>query len=139
MIDHLGIKCAKYDETKAFYQAALAPLGYSLVMDYGPLAAGFGRPLAANMQEHTACLASLWLTPVATQEAGQAPSPVHFAMTAASRAAVDAFHVAALAAGGIDNGQPGVRAAYHPNYYGAFVLDPEGNNFEAVCHQIVGA
>lgn len=137
MIDHLGIRCAQYDTTKAFYQAALAPLGYSLVMDYGPLAVGFGRPLPADMQAHTACLAPLWLTPVGAPESPQALVPVHFAITAASRAAVDAFYAAALAAGGTDNGPPGVRAAYHPNYYGAFVLDPEGNNLEAVCHQVV--
>jgi catechol 2,3-dioxygenase-like lactoylglutathione lyase family enzyme len=120
MIDHISLKVRDFDKAVQFFKAALAPLGYRAMMEF-PGAAGFGdtRPDFWVMQaEHAA--------------------PTHIAF-AADRPTVDAFYQAALAAGGRDYGPPGLRADYHPNYYGAFVLDPEGNNIEAVCHDPPGA
>ena len=119
MLDHVGLVVSDYEKSKAFYQRALAPLGYKVLMDFGQ-AAGFGteRP-------------DFWLS----GGEGASPSgPIHLCFAAADQATVDAFHVAALAAGGEDNGKPGIRAIYHPTYYGAFILDPDGNNIEAVHH-----
>ena len=124
MIDHMGFPVSDYARAKAFYEKALAPLGYVLVMEVGQAendqkAAGFGvggKP-------------DLWIG-----GEGGLNRIIHVAITAKDRAAVDAFHVAALAAGGTDNGAPGLRPHYHPNYYAAFVFDPDGHNVEAVCH-----
>lgn len=124
MLDHLGFPVADYARSKAFYEKALAPLGYALIMevrqtDQDSPAAGFGaegRP-------------DFWIG-----GEGGLNHPVHIAFTTKDRATVDAFYRAALAAGGRDNGPPGLRPHYHPNYYGAFVLDPDGHNVEAVCH-----
>jgi catechol 2,3-dioxygenase-like lactoylglutathione lyase family enzyme len=122
MIDHIGLSVADYERSKAFYPAALAPLGYALVMEIteaGP-DAGFG---AGGKPD-------FWLGP------GEATTrQVHVAFGARDRATVRAFYDAALAAGAQDNGPPGLRPEYHPNYYGAFVLDPDGHNIEAVCHE----
>lgn len=130
MIDHSGITVSNYPVSKAFYQQALAPLGYQLLTEI-PAAvtghtdvAGFG---AAPKPE-------FWLSAASAGKPAH-NVPIHFAFRAASRAAVDAFYQAAMAAGGRDNGAPGIRAHYHPDYYGAFVLDPDGHNIEAVCHQ----
>ena len=125
MIDHIGFSVSDYQRAKAFYTRTLAPLGCTLIMEVeqetekGFLAAGFG----ANGKP------DFWIG-----GEGKLEKPVHVAITAASRAAVDEFYQAALAAGGTDNGAPGLRPHYHPNYYGAFVLDPDGHNIEAVCH-----
>lgn len=126
MLDHIGLGVSDYERAKAFYAAALAPLGASLVMEVGPdlpgvggRAAGFGRDGKPD----------LWLG-----EEGRTEPRVHIAITARSRAEVDAFHRAALDAGARDNGAPGLRPHYHPDYYAAFVLDPDGHNLEAVCH-----
>ena len=126
MIDHVGFAVSDYERAKAFYGAALAPLGYSLVMEVGAEvtesrapAAGFG---AGGKPD-------FWIG-----GEGGLNKPLHVAIQAKDRATVDAFYQAALAAGGRDNGAPGIRAHYHPNYYGAFVLDPDGHNIEAVCH-----
>lgn len=125
MIDHIGFPVSDYQRAKAFYQKALAPLGYSLVMEVtqkdrpGEPAAGFG----ANGKP------DFWIG-----GEGGLNKPMHVAILAKDRAAVAAFYHAALAAGARDNGAPGVRAHYHANYYGAFVLDPDGHNIEAVCH-----
>ena len=125
MIDHIGFPVSDYPRAKAFYLGALAPLGYSLVMEVtqeqndGAAAAGFG----ANGKP------DFWIG-----DEGGLNKPLHVAVVAKDRATVDAFYQAALAAGGRDNGAPGIRAHYHPNYYGAFVLDPDGHNIEAVCH-----
>jgi len=119
MIDHTGFGVSDYAASKAFYERALAPLGISLIMEVMEAAAGFGsggRPI-------------FWL-----EERRTPVTEVHVAFLAKDRATVDAFHAAGLEAGGKDNGAPGVRATYHPNYYGAYVLDPDGNNIEAVCH-----
>jgi catechol 2,3-dioxygenase-like lactoylglutathione lyase family enzyme len=126
MIDHTGIAVTDLERSKAFYQKALALLAIDLVMEVtaaqtgGDAHAGFG----ANGK------AVFWIG------SGARPSgPVHFAFAAPSRAAVEAFYRAAIAAGGKDNGPPGLRPHYHTSYYAAFVLDPDGNNIEAVCHQ----
>ena len=123
-IDHIGICVADYARARAFYEAALAPLGLSVMMEFpgGGSSCGFGR----------AGKPAFWVS------AGTKISPpLHVAFAAPSREAVDAFYQAALAAGAADNGAPGVRAHYHPNYYGAFVLDPDGHNIEAVYHKPV--
>ena len=121
MLDHLGLDVSDYERSRAFYQQALAPLGLSLLLEPAPGIGGFG----AGRQPF------FW---IATGR-GAAQSGVHVAFTADDRATVDAFHEAAVAAGATDNGAPGVREIYHPTYYGAYVLDPDGNNVEAVCHK----
>lgn len=125
MIDHLGISVSDYERAKAFYAKALAPLGYGLIMEVTAeqtghaAAAGFGADGKPDF----------WIG-----GEGAMNKPVHVAMAARDRATVDAFYKAAMAAGGRDNGAPGIRPHYHANYYGAFVLDPDGHNIEAVCH-----
>ncbi|MDP2309105.1 MAG: VOC family protein [Pseudomonadota bacterium] len=129
MIDHITLHVRDFPAALAFYTAAFAPLGYTVQKQYGESAAGFGRDRKP----------SFWIVaPRGTywtegHQAGAAPA--HFAFVAADRAAVDAFHAAALAAGAKDFGAPGMRPQYHAGYYGAFVLDPDGNNVEAVCHR----
>lgn len=119
MIDHVSLSVTDAAKAQAFYAKALAPLGYKLVSEY---AGGFGIGAAAG--------STIW----AAQ--GPAQKPIaHLAFRAKDRKAVDAFHKAALAAGGRDNGKPGLREDYSPAYYAAFVLDPDGNNVEAVCHE----
>src|SRR5690242_12903674 len=117
-LDHLGFTVVDFAKSKAFYLAVLTPLGMSIVSE-GEGWALFG----------TEGRAELWLG------AGTPPGPIHLAFKAPSREAVRAFHAAALTAGGRDNGAPGIRGHYHPNYYGAFVFDPDGHNIEAVSHQ----
>ncbi|MBK8083524.1 MAG: VOC family protein [Devosia sp.] len=121
MIDHVGIKVSDFQRARAFYEAALGALGTKLLSDFAFGAdhyAGFGR-------EHP----SFWVS-----TGRKTVADTHVAFTAASRAEVEAFYSVALSMGGRDNGAPGLRAHYHPNYYGAFVLDPDGHNIEAVCH-----
>lgn len=120
MLDHIGIGVSDLALSRAFYEQALRPLDYELMLEF-PGAIGFG---AAGKPD-------FWLV---EQSPGD---PLHVAFKAADRAAVDAFHAAGLAAGGQDNGAPGVRELYHPSYYGAYVLDPDGHNVEAVCHDPV--
>ena len=126
MIDHTGVVVADFDRSKAFYQAALGAIGYQLLMEF-PAAvtgstdvAGFGEPGKADF----------WLSRGTPNR-----PPVHVAFRVKDRKIVDAFYQAALNAGGRDNGEPGLRPHYHPHYYGAFVLDPDGHNIEAVCHE----
>ena len=120
MFDHVGLAVANLERSRAFYSAALAALGVRSLMEF-PNAIGFGveQPQFWIMQGE--------------------PAPgrprAHVAFHAATRLEVDTFHRAALDAGGIDNGAPGLRPDYHENYYGAFVLDPDGHNIEAVCHR----
>ena len=118
MIDHTGVNVSDIAKSKAFYRAALAPLGYELVKE-GDDYAGLG----------VARKPDFWIG----ESAPNVP-PIHVAFRAETRAQVDAFYKAAIAAGGRDNGAPGPRPHYHANYYGAFVLDPDGHNVEAVCH-----
>ena len=120
MLDHLGLPVSDYARSRAFYEQALAPLGLSLLMEPVPGAGGFGKDGKPFF----------WID---GRESGAAAA-VHVAFAVPRRETVDAFHAAALEAGGTDNGAPGVREIYHPNYYGAYVLDPDGNNVEAVCH-----
>ncbi len=124
-IDHIGFTVSDIEPSKAFYRRALAPLDIGLVMEVtedmtgGRAHAGFGsdgRPY-------------FWLG----NGTGVLRGKLHVAFAAPNRATVDAFYRAALAAGGVDNGAPGLRPHYHANYYGAFVLDPDGHNIEAVC------
>lgn len=124
MIDHLGITVSEYDISKQFYLKALAPLGYELLMEVQGFA-GFG------IASDNGPLATFWI------HQGDVPpkGSIHYAIRVDSRDQVDAFFEAALSAGGEDNGKPGVREMYHPNYYGAFILDPDGYNIEAVCHR----
>jgi catechol 2,3-dioxygenase-like lactoylglutathione lyase family enzyme len=125
MIDHTGLAVSDFAHSKRFYILALAPLGMTQLAEFGADVtgsvdvAGFGAAPKPEFWIHSG-------TP-------NRP-PVHVAFRAVDRAQVDAFHAAAMAAGGTDNGAPGLRAHYHPNYYGAFVLDPDGHNIEAVCH-----
>jgi catechol 2,3-dioxygenase-like lactoylglutathione lyase family enzyme len=119
----MGFAVADYARSKAFYERALAPLGFVLLTEPMGEAAGFGRDGKASF------LIEARGRPV--------QGSLHVAFAAKSRNLVDAFHAAAIAAGGNDNGAPGVREVYHPNYYGAYVLDPDGNNVEAVCHEPV--
>lgn len=127
MLDHIGIDVSDVERSKAFYRAALAPLGYRLIKEVPQRrAAGFG--VADGQGKSTDPAGDFWIVK------GPPTPSVHIAFNAASRAAVDAFFAAAMAAGGRDNGPPGLRPRYHANYYGAFVFDPDGYNIEAVCH-----
>ena len=126
MLDHIGLAVADFERSKSFFIDALAPLDITLLMEVtaeqtgGDAHAGFG----------TEQKAFFWIGN------GRKPTNgVHVAFTAKSRSQVDAFYQAALTTGGRDNGPPGLRPQYHPNYYGAFILDADGNNIEAVCHQ----
>lgn len=119
MIDHLSVQVADLGASKAFYTQALGPLGYGVLLDRGVslgLGAG-GKP-------------DFWIT-----QGPSATPGLHLAFSAKDRATVDAFYAAAIAAGATDNGAPGLRPHYHPNYYGAFVRDLNGHNLEAVCHR----
>lgn len=124
MLDHVGILVADWTKARAFYDAAFAPLGYTMLAEVpeqftgGVKVGGYGKAKP-----------DFWVTENAEPGPGR-----HYAFQAATRAEVDAFYAAALANGGRDNGAPGLRPHYHENYYGAFVIDPDGNNVEAVCH-----
>lgn len=125
MIDHTGVVVSDYDKSKAFYLSALGAIGYQLLMEIPASVtghtdvAGFGEPPKPDF----------WMI------RGQANKPpIHVAFRVETRTLVDAFYRTAIAAGGRDNGAPGLRPHYHPHYYGAFVLDPDGHNIEAVCH-----
>ncbi len=124
MLDHVGFPVSDYPRAKAFYGKALAPLGYSLIMEVGQT--GSGHPAAGFGADGKP---DFWIG-----SEGGLNRAMHIAVAAKDRATVDAFYRAALAAGGRDNGAPGLRPQYHPSYYGAFVLDPDGHNIEAVCH-----
>lgn len=119
MIDHISFGVTNLAQSKAFYLQALQPLGVAVAMEgaYGVGMGQNGKP-------------SLWLV-----ETKEKPAHLHLAFTAENRQQVDAFYRAALAAGGQDNGPPGLRPHYHANYYGAFVIGPDGHNVEVVCHQ----
>ena len=124
VFDHLSTYATDYERTRSFYLAALAPLGVRLVTEF--TAGGSAERVCAFGNGK---LGQLWLI-----ESNIAYTPRHLAFRAASRMHVDQFHEAALAAGGIDNGAPGLRPDYHAGYYGSFVIDPDGNNLEAVFH-----
>lgn len=117
MIDHLHLRVRNYAESRRFYDAVLGTLGYRMLVDLGKRG-GYG-----DQKPY------FWI-----DESADPNTRTHFAFEAESRAAVDAFHAKALELGAKSNGGPGIRPQYHPNYYGAFVFDPDGNNVEAVCH-----
>ena len=122
MIDHLTFGVVDFDRSRAFYDKALAPLSISRlddVTDGGIRLAAYGRDRPC-----------LWIA-----DENPVAGLMHFALAARNRGDVEAFHAAALCAGGVDNGSPGLRPQYHPDYYAAFVLDPDGHNIEAVCHR----
>ena len=126
MIDHIGFAVSDLERSKAFYAAVLGKIGLELVVALtaeqtgGGAHAGFG----------SGGKAFFWIG-----DQGTPPGRIHVAFPAQSRAAVDAFHAAAMAAGAMDNGAPGLRPWFHPDYYAAFVLDPDGVNIEAVCRE----
>jgi catechol 2,3-dioxygenase-like lactoylglutathione lyase family enzyme len=126
MIDHTGVSVSNFEESKKFYTEALKPIGYRLLLAFSASitgtgnVAGFGEPPKADF----------WIGE------GRPNDPrIHVAFRVSNRSQVDAFHRAALKAGGKDHGTPGLRPQYHSNYYGAFVLDPDGHNIEVVCHE----
>jgi catechol 2,3-dioxygenase-like lactoylglutathione lyase family enzyme len=125
MIDHTGVAVSDFEKSRTFYSKALGAIGYAVLMEMpaaqtgGVDVAGFGEPQKPDFWIHSG---------------SPNKPPIHVAFRVASRAQVDTFYKAALAAGGRDNGAPGLRPHYHPDYYGAFVLDPDGHNIEAVCH-----
>lgn len=125
MIDHVGFAVSLYGRAKTFYSAALGPLGYTLMMELTNEQTGGLGDHAGFGDGHP----DFWIGTGKT-----AMTEAHVAFRAKDRATVDAFYKAAIAAGGRDNGAPGVRPHYHKDYYGAFVLDSDGNNIEAVCH-----
>lgn len=122
MFDHVVFGVSDYAASKAFYLQALEPIGIAVVSE-GPL----GVELSADGK-----------TSLCIFQSDEKPAHLHLAFTAASRAQVDAFHRAALAAGGRDHGAPGLRPQYHANYYAAFVIGPDGHNVEVVCHEAAG-
>jgi catechol 2,3-dioxygenase-like lactoylglutathione lyase family enzyme len=125
MIDHTGVKVSDPKKSRAFYEKALGALGYKVLMDIptehtgGLVVFGMGVPPKADF----------WVAE------GKPMEKLHIAFRAKNHAEVNAFYKAALEAGGKDNGAPGPRPHYHENYYGGFVLDPDGHNIEAVCHE----
>jgi catechol 2,3-dioxygenase-like lactoylglutathione lyase family enzyme len=127
ILDHITLVVSDYARSKAFYEKALAPLGIAPIMEFGS-ACGFGVPGKPEFW--------IGVGPASFHVPDQLKNitPMHIAFTAKGRAEVDAFHRAATAAGGKDFGAPGLRPHYHPNYYGAFVLDPDGHDIEAVFH-----
>jgi catechol 2,3-dioxygenase-like lactoylglutathione lyase family enzyme len=127
MIDHYTLLVKDYDRSKAFFLAALEPLGYAVVME-------LTRAELPQLPVERSCGIGAGGKPDLWIRTAEVVAPTHLAFRADSRALVDTFHRAALAAGGTDHGAPGIRPHYHPTYYGAFVLDPDGNNIEAVCH-----
>ena len=119
ILDHIGFNVKDFKKSRAFYSAALAPLGIQILKE------DEGWAMIGRTNE-----GALWFGSFGTPA-----SPIHLAFSAESREQVSAFHAAALASGGRDNGGPGLRPQYHPNYFGAFVFDPDGHNIEAVCHK----
>jgi catechol 2,3-dioxygenase-like lactoylglutathione lyase family enzyme len=124
MLDHVGIEVNDFERSKAFYERALEPIGIRLLMEFEG-AAGFGKETEHGPKPF------FWIG----ARGRPTVSGAHVAFGVRDTEQVDVFHAAALAAGGTDNGAPGLRPIYHPGYYGAFVLDPDGNNVEAVCHR----
>ena len=119
MLDHIEIFVSDASRSRAFYDNALKPLGLAVVRAVGTTVAALGYGFDTPF---------FWVTPSVTRT-----GPLHVAFAARTREMVDAFHAAGIAAGGQDNGAPGLREYYAPNYYGAYVLDPDGHNIEAVC------
>jgi catechol 2,3-dioxygenase-like lactoylglutathione lyase family enzyme len=128
MLDHIGLHVSGFERSREFYRKVLATLGASLLKEVTAEQTGDGAHAGFGVDGKP----SFW---IGTSRNGPVASPVHVAFTAPDRATVDAFHRAALEAGAKDNGAPGLRPHYHEHYYGAFALDPDGHNIEAVCHR----
>jgi catechol 2,3-dioxygenase-like lactoylglutathione lyase family enzyme len=124
-IDHTGVNVSKFATSKKFYTIALAPLGYELLKEFDASVTGRGSVAGFGVEGKP----DFWII-----EAVVNTPPIHVAFRAATRAQVQNFYTAALGAGSRDNGAPGLRPHYHPEYFGAFILDPDGHNIEAVCH-----
>lgn len=122
MFDHVKFGVSDYTASKAFFLKALEPLGLEVVSEGSP---AYGVELCPKGKSSSLCL----------YQSAEKPAHLHLAFVAETRAQVDAFHRAGLAAGGKDNGAPGLRPNYHPNYYAAFVIGPDGHNIEVVCHE----
>ena len=122
MFDHVKFGVSDFAASKAFYAKALEPLGVAIVAEGVPT---YGVELCAEGSKTSLCLF----------QTNEKPAHLHLAFTAENRAQVEAFHRAALEAGAKDNGAPGLRPNYHANYFAAFVIDPDGHNIEAVCHE----
>jgi catechol 2,3-dioxygenase-like lactoylglutathione lyase family enzyme len=118
VLDHVSLPVSDRERSERFYSDALSPLGYELIMEHGISGVGFGQSGKPDF----------WIRE-------GVPAAVNVAFATDDRSTVDAFHERALAVGGRDNGRPGLRPEYHPTYYGAYILDPDGNNIEAVCHR----
>lgn len=118
MLDHIGLAVTDYQKSKKFYETALKPLNYEIIMEFEN-GGGFGKNKKPDFWIHQ----------------GEATKAIHVAFACETREMVDSFYKAAIEASGKDNGGPGLREHYHPDYYGAFILDPDGNNIEAVCHK----
>jgi catechol 2,3-dioxygenase-like lactoylglutathione lyase family enzyme len=135
MLDHMTFRVSDIARTKAFYSATLAPLGYSLTLEGshdGVNMLGFSHP---DTTESDGKRVDVWFVDgISPYGSAAATTSCHLCWRAENRAQVDAFYQAAIAAGAKDYGAPGLRPHYHPNYYGAFVIDLEGNNIEAACH-----
>jgi len=129
MIDHTGIIVSDYSLSRDFYRSTLGAIGYELM--YEIPASVTGHTDVAGFGESS--MPDFWISKGSPNK-----PPIHIAFRVNSRALVDAFYHAAIKAGGRDNGSPGLRPHYHPDYYGAFLLDPDGHNIEAVCHEAVG-
>jgi catechol 2,3-dioxygenase-like lactoylglutathione lyase family enzyme len=125
MLDHIGLAVTDFGRSKSFYEKTLLPLSVVLLMEATAAKTGAGSHAGFGVDSKP----FFWIG-----DGGRPAGSVHIGFAAASRAEVDSFHRAGLAAGGADNGAPGLRPHYHANYYGAFLLDPDGNNIEAVCH-----
>lgn len=123
MIDHVGLYVSDYAAAKKFYEPVLASIGAKMIEEPAPGVSGWGR-------EHP----TFWIAEFAEGKKPEKREEVHVALSCTSRDQVDAFYEAAIKAGAKDNGKPGIREQYHPCYYGAFVIDADGNNIEAVCH-----
>ena len=126
MIDHTGVTVSDFPRSKLFYEKALSAIGYTCIAEFP--ASLTGHADVAGFGEHSK--PDFWISRGSPNR-----PPMHVAFRVQNRAVVGAFYKAAMAAGGKDNGPPGLRPHYHPNYYGAFVLDPDGHNIEAVCHE----
>lgn len=126
MIDHTGLTASDFEKSKLFYLKALSPLGYTLLAEFPASVTGNSDVAGFGIAPKP----DFWLASGETQK-----PRVHIAFRAQTRAQVDHFYQAAMASGGRDNGKPGPRPHYHENFYGAFVLDPDGHNIEAVCHE----
>jgi catechol 2,3-dioxygenase-like lactoylglutathione lyase family enzyme len=126
MLDHVGFPVSDFDRSRDFYTRVLSVLGYGLVMDVGDAESGGGRHAGFGSPGRP----QFWIT-----EGEPIVGRLHVAFSAEDQSAVDAFYKVAMGAGATDNGPPGLRPHYHPNYYGAFVFDPDGHNIEAVCHE----